>query len=319
MSKNNQLATQGQQTVKQFFAQDIVKQKFYEILGKRSSVFITSVLQIVASNELLSNADPVSIFNAAAVAATLDLPINNNLGFAYIIPYNQRYQDDADGQWKTRVVAQFQLGYKGFKQLALRSGQFLTINATDVREGELKRHDRLTGEMDFVWQQDTATRLKLPVIGFVSYFKLLNGYEQTFYMTLDELKQHGAKYSKNYNNAKSLWKEDEAGMCTKTVIKLNLSRNAPLSVELQTAVKVDQALINDPSGENVSYIDNERPENPVIDKEKEREQLMLANCDTLDDLELLVTSNPDLDVALINKRREELAASKQLEQGGKKK
>ena len=119
-------------TTKSLFARDDVKAKFQEMLGKRATSFITSVLQIVASNDLLAKADPTSVYQSAAVAATLDLPLNNNLGFAYIVPYNQKQKD---GSYKT--VAQFQLGYKGFIQLAQRSGQFKTISATPVYEGQL--------------------------------------------------------------------------------------------------------------------------------------------------------------------------------------
>lgn len=281
---------QDKNPIKTFFAQDFVKEKFKEVLGKNPNTFITSILQIIASNDKLKNADPISIFNAAAVAATLNLPLNNNLGFAYIIPYKTKRQRDDNGQWEEVYVAQFQLGYKGFKQLALRSGQFLTITATDVRDGELKHHNRLTGEMDFVWIQNSAERLESPVVGFVSYFKLLNGYEQSFYMTIEELKHHGAKYSKNFKNSDSLWKTDEDGMCSKTVIKLNLSKNAPLSIELQTAIKTDQALINDPNADSVSYIDNE------IEKVK----ALVSSCKTIDELSLLQESHPDIDVRVFN-------------------
>lgn len=142
---NQQIATQQQQSVKQFFSQEIIKNKIQEVLGKRSNQFITTVLQIASSNDLLAKADPVSILNASMVAATLDLPINQNLGFAYIIPFNQKQKD---GSYKT--VAQFQLGYKGFIQLAQRSGQFKTISATPIHDGQLIESNPLTGfKFDF--------------------------------------------------------------------------------------------------------------------------------------------------------------------------
>lgn len=238
-------------TVKSLFAKDEVKTKFQEMMGKRAAAFITSVLQITSQNEMLSNADPVSIYQSAAVAATLDLPLNNNLGFAYIVPYNSKQKD---GSWK--VVAQFQIGAKGFKQLALRSGQFVTINDTDVREGELKHYDRLTGEIEFEWIQDVKERLSRSIIGYASYFKLLNGFEKTYYMTVDELKEHGLKFSQTFKKGFGLWKDDFDGMARKTVIKLNLSKNAPLSVEMQKAVVADQAIVNDAETEDVEYVDN---------------------------------------------------------------
>jgi recombination protein RecT len=244
-------------TAKSLFARDDVKQKFQELLGKRSTQFITSVLQIVASNDLLQKADPASIYQSAAVAATLDLPLNNQLSFAYIVPYNESYKD-GNGNWLKKVVAQFQIGYKGFKQLALRSGQFLKIHATDVREGEIIKHNRLTGDMEFKWEEDDEVRKKLPIVGYVSYFELINGFSQTFYMTVGELRDHGKKYSQTFQRDKGRWKDDFPGMCLKTVIKLNLSKNAPLSVEMQRAMVVDQAVINDADTLDVSYSDNSK-------------------------------------------------------------
>ena len=127
---NNQLTT------KTLFEREDVKQKFKEILGKKATSFITSVLQIAAQNQLLAKADPVSIYQSAAVAATLDLPLNQNLGFAYIVPYNQSYKDE-NGTWQKKQVAQFQMGYKGFIQLAQRSGQFKSIYSSAIYEGQL--------------------------------------------------------------------------------------------------------------------------------------------------------------------------------------
>lgn len=283
-----------QLTVKTLFSQDNVKKKFEEMMGKKAQGFITSVLQIVSSNKLLVDADPMSIYNSACVAATLDLPINNNLGFAYIIPFNQSYQED--GVWKKKQVAQFQIGYKGFKQLALRSGQFLTIHATDVREGEIKKHDRLTGEIEFAWIEDHDARVKKTIVGYVSYFKLLNGYSQTFYMTSKELNAHGLKYSQTFQKDKGLWKDDFSSMCLKTVTKLNLSKNAPLSIEMQKAVITDQAVINNAETEDITYVDNQEP---IIDKEAERIQLLIADCLTTEDLKALQEANPEMDAELI--------------------
>lgn len=250
-------------TVKSLFAKDEVKSKFQEMMGKRAASFITSVLQITSQNEMLSTADPVSIYQSAAVAATLDLPLNNNLGFAYIVPYNSKQKD---GSWK--VMAQFQIGAKGFKQLALRSGQFVTINDTDVREGELKHYDRLTGEIEFEWEQDVKTRLSKAVIGYASYFKLLNGFEKTYYMTVDELKDHGLRFSQTFKKGFGLWKDDFDGMSRKTVIKLNLSKNAPLSVDMQRAVVTDQAIVKDAETEDVEYVDNEVEAETVVSVEE---------------------------------------------------
>jgi recombination protein RecT len=302
----NQVATRENKslapmTVKALFAKDEVKTKFQEMMGKRAAAFITSVLQITSQNEMLSTADPVSIYQSAAVAATLDLPLNNNLGFAYIVPYNSKQKD---GTWK--VVAQFQIGAKGFKQLALRSGQFLKINDTDVREGELKEYNRLTGEIIFEWIQDVKLRLSKPIIGYASYFQLLNGFEKTYYMTVEELKDHGLKFSQTFKKGFGLWKDDFDGMARKTVIKLNLSKNGPLSVDMQKAVVADQAVVNDAETEDVEYIDNDQEQDvkfedlrelyelkkdALSDEENEQAQRIINNKETASYYKLLKMLN----------------------------
>lgn len=254
---SNQLPTTEKKphTIKSFFDQEAVKSKFNEMLGKKSQGFITSVLQIAASNDLLKNADPMSIFNAACVAATLDLPINNSLGFAYIVPYKTSFTNDQNGQRETKIVAQFQLGYKGFIQLAQRSGQFKTIAASPIYEGQLISGNPLKGfEFDF----NAATEGK-KIIGFAGYFSLINGFEKTLYMSTEEMISHGVKYSKTYKTG--VWQSDFIGMGNKTVIKLLLSKFAPLSIEMQKAVLVDQAIINDESGTDLTYADNDKSTN----------------------------------------------------------
>lgn len=247
MSTNNQLAL----TAKSLFERDDIKKKFSELLGKRASSFMTSVLQIVSQNNMLVKADPVSIYQAAAVAATLDLPLNQNLGFAYIVPYNQKFKDEK-GVWQTKQVAQFQMGYKGFIQLAQRSGQFKSIYSTPVYEGQILDANPLDG---FVF--DFTKKVSDKVIGYAARFKLLNGFESTWYMTIEELKQHGKKYSKTFDKDNGLWNTDFDTMASKTVIKLLLSKFAPLSVEMQTAVITDAAVINDVETQDVTYIDND--------------------------------------------------------------
>lgn len=242
--------SENQLTTKTLFERDDVKKKFTEMLGKRATSFITSVLQITSQNKLLASADPVSIYQSAAVAATLDLPLNNSLGFAYIVPYNAK---QADGSFKQ--VAQFQLGYKGFIQLAQRSGQFKTIAATPVYEGQLIEENPLTGYL-FDWKARKSDK----IIGYAAFFQLLNGFEKTLYMTVDDLKKHGAKFSQTYKKGFGLWKDDFDSMAIKTVIKLLLSKFAPLSVDMQRAVITDQAVINDADTQDVTYVDFDEEE-----------------------------------------------------------
>ncbi|MBU6431484.1 recombinase RecT [Patescibacteria group bacterium] len=256
---------------KELFKRDDVKQKFMEILGKRSTSFITSILQIVSSNDLLSKAEPMTIYQAALVAATLDLPINNNLGFAYIVPFNMKQKD---GTFKT--VAQFQLGYKGFIQLAQRTGLFKTISACPIYEGQLIEQNPLTG---FVF--DFSKKKSDAVIGYASYFSLVSGFTKTFFMSIADLQKHGTQFSQTFKKGYGLWKDNFDAMATKTVIKLLLSKYAPLSVDMQKAVIADQAIIIDNENDNVTYVDNEVVD---VDKEDERIVLMIHDAKTLDDL-----------------------------------
>lgn len=269
---SQQVSAPAKNPVKALFDRPEVQQKFKELLGKRSASFCTSVLQIVSSNEMLRNADPNSIYQSAAVAATLDLPLNNNLGFAYIVPYNNK---QPDGTYK--VVAQFQMGYKGFIQLAQRSGQFKSIYAAPIYEGQLTKEDPLEG-FEFDFTKKTSDK----VLGYASKFKLLNGYEAVWYMTVDQIKKHGGKYSKTFTQKYGLWNTDFDTMAQKTVIKLLLSKFAPLSIEMQKAVITDQALINNADTVDVTYIDNE--EAPV-DKEAERVALMINDAQSIEQLQ----------------------------------
>lgn len=171
--------------LKNMLAGESVKQRFKEILGQKAPGFISSILSVTNSNALLQKADPASIMNAAVIAATLDLPINGSLGFAYIVPYG--------GQ------AQFQIGYKGLVQLAMRSGQYKTINVSEVYEGEIKNVNRFTGEYEF------GDKTSDKVIGYMAYFKLINGFEKYFYMTREEAERHGKKYSQTFKRGTGLW------------------------------------------------------------------------------------------------------------------
>ncbi|MFN7583899.1 MAG: recombinase RecT [bacterium] len=224
-----------QLTTKQFFQREDVKSKFTELLGTRTNQFMTSLLSIVNNNNYLKNASPESIYTSAMMAASLDLPINQNLGFAYIIPYGS--------------VAQFQVGYKGLIQLALRSGQFKTISVTPVYEGQLLEQNPLTG-----FKFDFGNKLSDNVIGYAAYFSLINGFEKTMYMSKEEVTAHGKKYSKTFSNG--TWAKDFDAMAQKTVLKLLISKYAPLSIEMQKAVTADQAVIKNVEDMEVEYVDN---------------------------------------------------------------
>lgn len=275
-------------TIKAYFNQETVQKRFTELLGAKSKGFITSVLQITSSGAL-AKADPVSVYNAACTAAILDLPINNNLGFAYIVPFGGK--------------AQFQLGYKGFIQLAQRSGQFKTISATPIYEGQLIEENPLTG-----FKFDFTVKKSQKVIGYASYFQLLNGFEKTLYMTIEEMDKHGKKFSQTYKQGYGVWKDDFDSMALKTVIKLNLSKFAPLSIEMQKAVLVDQSVIEDETGDKFQYADNADFEESTTDKELERAKALIQSAKTLKDLEkneqVILQAYPELQNEFETKRAE---------------
>lgn len=211
--------------LKSLLSGDAVKNRFEEILGRKAPGFISSVISVAGNNKLLASADPRSILNSAVIAATLDLPVNPNLGYAAIVPYK--------GQ------AQFQIMYKGLIELCQRSGQFASIIDEVVYEGQLVKKNKFTGE--YVFDEDAKTSDK--VIGYMAYFKLINGFEKTSYMSIEEVKQHAAKYSQTYKKGYGVWQDEFDVMARKTVLKLLLNKYAPKSIEMQRAVTFDQAVI----------------------------------------------------------------------------
>jgi recombination protein RecT len=238
--------------IKQFFAQPNVAAKFTELLGeKQGRSFVTNVLQIANNQPLLAKADPLTLFNAAATAATLQLSINPSIGHAYIVPFK--------GQ------AQLQVGYKGLIQLAWRSGQYKVIDAKPVYEGQYVVDDTFKG-FHFDW----AAKKSDVVIGYAAHFELINGATQTAYMTVNEVNTHAARYSQTAKSGYGVWKDNRDEMALKTVLK-KLLKWGPLSVDMQTAVIADQGVIRDHETMDVDYVDNS--EAPV-DKVAERESLL---------------------------------------------
>ncbi len=211
-----------------------------DVLGEKKETFVSNLTALVSNDTKLQECKPVTLMYAALTATSLDLPLDKNLGFAYVIPYKNNRERTTE--------AQFQLGAKGIKQLAIRSGQFIGMNVTDVREGEIAGRNRMTGEMTFNWIEDDEEREKAKVVGYLAWFKLVNGFEKTKYMTVEEIKAHATRYSQTYSSKNdyvrknSKWATDFDKMAEKTVMKLLLSKDAPLSVEMQTAFRADQSV-----------------------------------------------------------------------------
>ena len=211
-----------------------------DVLGEKKETFVSNLTALVSNDTKLQECKPVTLMYAALTATSLDLPLDKNLGFAYVIPYKNNRERTTE--------AQFQLGAKGIKQLAIRSGQFIGMNVTDVREGEIAGRNRMTGEMTFNWIEDDNERDKAKVVGYLAWFKLVNGFEKTKYMTVEEIKSHATRYSQTYSSKNdyvrknSKWATDFDKMAEKTVMKLLLSKDAPLSVDMQTAFRADQSV-----------------------------------------------------------------------------
>lgn len=269
-------------TVKTFFDNPNVAKRFEEIIGDktRSIQFVSSVLQIANGNNYLKNADPLTIYNAALMAATLNLPINQNLGFAYIVPYNNKKEN--------RQEAQFQIGYKGFRQLAINSNQYKSLEVKEVYEGQLIEDDSFIG-YHFDWKCKTSDK----IIGYASYFKLLNGFDSIYYLSISDVEKHAKKYSQTYKKGFGNWKDEFDKMAKKTVVKLHLNSGfAPLSIEMQKAQETDQAIITD---NGYKYPDNEPIDLNELNQVEEDKRTIdfLEKCENLEQFNELKNSVPN--------------------------
>lgn len=236
----NEVAKQQKVTIQSLVHNEEFVSKAQDILQDGTPQFMASVLTLANSNKLLGECDPIKLYNCCLMAAALKLPFNQNLGQAYIVPF--------------KGEPQLQIGWKGFIQLAQRSGQFKRINCSDVREGEIVKRDRLTGEIEFDWLDDAEREKKL-VIGYVAYFELLNGYQQTLYMSKAEVEAHAKKYSQTYKQGFGVWKDNFDAMARKTLIKRILNQFAPLSVDMAKAMEYDQADANGRYPDNADRVE----------------------------------------------------------------
>lgn len=212
-----------------------VKGKFEEILKDKAPAFTSSVLSLVNNDTYLAQCEPMSILTCAMTAATLDLPIDKNLGYAYIVPFK-------DYKKGNQQIGQFILGYKGYIQLAQRSGQYKALNVIPVYEGELKKWDRLTEEIEL----DYTNRQSDVVVGYVGFFELLNGFKKTIYWTREQVERHREKHVKGRDKTPNgVWKDDFDTMACKTILRQLLSKWGILSIEMQTAERFDEQLLEE--------------------------------------------------------------------------
>jgi recombination protein RecT len=209
----NLLANQGMQNL------------FADALNENKDRFLASIIDLYNGDTYLQGCNPKEVAMEALKAATLNLPINKSLGYAYIVPYKN----------KGKLTPQFQIGYKGYIQMAQRSGQYKALNAGIMYEGMEVKRDFLRGTFEIIGEPKSDK-----VIGYFAYFQLLNGYEKAVYMTKDEVTEHAERYSQSYGSDYSPWKKQFDEMAQKTVIKRLLSKYGVLTTEFQDAMKEEE-------------------------------------------------------------------------------
>lgn len=243
-------------TLKTTLSNESVKNRFFELLGKKSAGFMTSIINTVNGSYALQKCEVNTILGASAVAAALDLPIDQNLGFAAIVPY--------------KTTATFQIMYKGIIQLCLRSGQFKTIHTTEIYADEIDDFNPITNELKFKNSSEYKFRYQEKnekhIVGYYAFFELINGFKKELYWTSEQVEHHANKFSAAYKYDKkqqkkeSYWSKDFTAMGCKTVLKMLLSKWGIMTVDIQNAVKYDQAVIKNENFETaeITYPDNDK-------------------------------------------------------------
>ena len=251
---DKQLLAKSPPTLSELLKAPAYAQRFRDVLKDRAEQFISSVLSV---GNTMPDVEPKSILAAAMNAATLDLPVNKNLGFAWIVPYKHGNQK----------MAQFQMGYKGFIQLALRTGQYQRLNAKPINAEAFTGYDEV-GEPIIDWDKLDETK---PPIGYAIAWKLINGFTKVCYWSKAKVEAHAQRYSQAFKRDDGPWKTHELEMSLKTVIKNELSKWGILSIQLERALRTDQAVIND-DGE-AAYVDAaEVKESKLIKGEPKKEE-----------------------------------------------
>ncbi|MDR1410489.1 MAG: recombinase RecT [Oscillospiraceae bacterium] len=228
-----------------------IQRKIKASMGDASGAFIASLLDLYESDTTLQKCDPQKVALECVKAAALKLPLVKSLGFAYVVPYKN--------------VPTFTIGYKGLIQLAQRSGQYRCINADVVYEGELLGFNKLSGMPDL-----TGERTGDNVVGYFSYFQLLNGFEKTIYMTREDMDAWGKRYSPSYTSSYSPWKTEFDKMALKTCLRRLISTYGVMSTEMQTALMADvnvQQSVNNEVQANAATIPVDTNTGEVLDAE----------------------------------------------------
>lgn len=261
---------------------DMYKKLINNTLGdsKRATRFIASITSAVATNPTLQECEPSSVLASSLVGEALNLSPSNALGEYYLVPYSNTKKGTKE--------AQIQIGYKGYLHLAIRSGQYKDIDVFEIHEGEFKGRDKDTGKYKFEFIENEEERLSKPVIGYMGYFELLNGFRKTLYMSKEEMLNHADTYSKAFNKAdyekyingqipqKDLWKfssywyKSFQTMAFKTILRQLISKWGIMSIEMQDAFTKDMAVIKEDG--TCDYVDNPEEDKTIIEVEHTEEE-----------------------------------------------
>ena len=274
--QNSLVAKNQKQTFSAFLATDAMKKKVNEMVGgEKGQQFVTAIISAVSANPQLAECDNASIVSAALVGQALNLSPSPQLGQFYMVPFN-----DSKRGCK---VAQFQIGYKGYIQLAIRSGQYKKLNVLAIKKGELKKYDPLNEEIEVELIENEEDREKEETIGYYAMFEYLNGFRKTLYWSKEKMEAHALKYSMGYRAKKgyTFWEKDFDGMAYKTMLRQLISKWGIMSIDLtmQKALESDMAVVNDNG--TYDYVDNNEmefeAETEVISVDNEETQEENAN------------------------------------------
>ena len=292
---------------------DSVQEQFANAMGAHKDAFVASLIDLYACDKALQSCKPQSVVMEALRAATMKLPINKALGFAYIVVYNNSVKMP-DGSWQKVPTPTFIPGYKGYIQLAMRTGQYKTINADIVYDGEISGYNKLAGTIDFDGKKKSDK-----IIGYFAYIEMLNGFSKTLYMSVEEMASYALRYSPSFKgrNKPTLealvktaqantptnkvgWEGNFNDMALKTVLRRLISKYGYLSVEMQNAVisdtKVDEQAIRNDEVEDTETIEIDTDE--VVEVEASAEptpQPTAPNTPTSRIDELGVTGKSDIE------------------------
>ena len=251
MAVQNSLQAKSNQRlgITAYLTNDAVKNQINNVIGgKDGTKFISAVVSAVNNNPALQECTNQSILSAALLGESLKLSPSPQLGQYYMVPFNDKNKGK---------VAQFQLGYKGYIQLAIRSGQYKKLNVLAIKEGELIRFNPLEEEIEVRLIEDEEERENAPTVGYYAMFEYTNGFKKAMYWSKKKMEAHALKYSKGYQAKKgyTFWEKDFDGMAYKTMLRQLISKWGIMSIEMASAMDSDMAVIN-PDGTK-DYVENE--------------------------------------------------------------